>query len=151
MNQYRKQSAKKDGLCPICKKCAAAAWAKDRDSNLSRLRRYNETPNGRAVHLVKNAKKRARIAGLKFDLVKEDVEQVLIKGVCQRTGVKFDFKSHDKFRNNPFAPSIDKIDPFGHYTRDNIAVVCFAYNIAKNQFSHEEFVDFCHKVVEFNK
>lgn len=150
LSEYHKQSAKKDGLCPICRACSSVSWYKNREANLARIREYTETTHGRAIHLVKNAKRRAKDAGLKFSLDKERIEKVLIDGKCERTGIAFQFDSHKRFRNNPFAPSIDKIDPFGDYTHDNIKVVCFAYNIGKNQFSHAEFVEFCRRVVEFN-
>lgn len=151
LRDFCKQSAKKDGLCPICRECSSKSWMENRDANVARLKRYKQTPTGRAVRLIIDARKRAASNNLVFDLQREKIEEILKIGVCERTGIAFQFESHEKFRNNPFAPSLDKVDPFGNYTHDNIKVVCFAYNIGKNQFSHDEFVEFCQKVVDFNK
>ena len=148
---YRRQTIKKDGLCPICRECLSVSWQLNKTANVKRLKNYKKTIRGRAVRLIIDAKKRATKNNIKFDLSRQIIENILEIGICERTGIKFQFESHDKFRSHPYAPSLDKINPFGDYTHDNIKVVCFAYNIAKNQFSHDEFVKFCKTVVEYNK
>lgn len=48
---------------------------------------------------------------------------------CELTGVRF-FSEYDGPANrNPYAPSLDKIDPRGGYTPDNTRILCVAANI----------------------
>lgn len=104
---------------------------------------------GRAGQLFNSAKRRAKKAAIPFSMSIHRIEVALMVGKCERTGVAFDMFPHEKYQYNPFAPSIDKIDAFGGYTDDNVKVVCNAYNIGKQQMTHDEFVAFCKTVVEY--
>lgn len=80
----------------------------------------------------------------------EKVQEWMDQGRCQRSGIPFDLNTHEKYYRHPFAPSIDKINPFGDYTTENVQLVCNAYNGGKNQMTDDEFVEFCRLVVAFN-
>lgn len=113
-----------------------------------KARQYGRTVRGRANRLFLAARHRATVKGVPFSLQQEWVERALEVGVCARTGVDFDFSSPAKgMRFNPYAPSIDRKDPFGAYSPDNTQIVCNAYNLAKHQFSDAEFLAFCQHVV----
>lgn len=41
-----------------------------------------------------------------------------------------------------FSVSVDRIDPKGGYTKDNVQLVCQGINFAKNKYSNQEMLDF---------
>jgi hypothetical protein len=151
LDQFHKMKRAKGGVHPHCKKCRSQEWQRNSSANLKRLAQYRESINGRAIHLLKEAKRRAAKSELEFSITPLRITFALSLGVCERSGVKFDLSPHDRQTNNPFSPSIDKVDPFKGYTDENIKVVCVAYNFGKMQMTHEEYVAFCKCVVEFNK
>jgi hypothetical protein len=46
-------------------------------------------------------------------------------------------------KTNPFAPSIDRINPSIGYTKDNIRLVCASVNFALNEFGEDIFRKIC--------
>lgn len=48
---------------------------------------------------------------------------------------------------NPFSPSLDRKDSSRGYVRDNVDVVCFMYNCAKNRFTDEDVLRFSHAFI----
>lgn len=63
-------------------------------------------------------------------------------GRCELTGIKFSFSPYGGKRA-PFAPSFDRIDASKPYTPSNIRVVCFAVNVALNQWGEDVFRSIC--------
>lgn len=110
------------------------AKQKDREVN---------TINGRASRLKNGCKQRAREHNFEFDLDIDIIRDKLEKGICEKTGIKFEFTSFDY---NPLAPSIDRIDSNKGYTNDNIQIVCMIYNFCKNKFTEEQVQDFFNKI-----
>lgn len=111
-------------------------------------RNYGKTIRGRANRLFLAARHRATVAGLEITIDQGFVERALAVGHCARTNIKWCFESPgDGRRFNPYAPSLDRIDPFAGYTPENTQVVCNAYNLAKNQFTDAQFLAFCRRVV----
>lgn len=110
-----------------------------RIKQIEQSRKYGQTIRGRSVRLFHAAKHRATIGNLSFELCVAHIEVVLMIGVCQKTGIPFDLNSPIRNNFNPYAPSVDRKNPYGGYTVDNVQLVCNAYNIAKNQFSDEQF------------
>lgn len=164
-SEFHKNSAKPDGLHNQCKTCRRLHY----DTNGEKIRAYNKSWNhnnkdriafhnrnrkmshrGRARQLWHGAKSRASKNNLPFDLTIDWIAEKLEVQRCERTGVVFDFDSGIR-KTNPFAPSLDQIIPRAGYTTENTAVVCWAYNLGKHEMTHEQFVDFCRKIVEFNK
>ena len=85
-----------------------------------------------------------------FDLETEWIRQCLGRP-CPRTGIPFvlHHSSNKGYTDrHPFGPSLDKIDPFKGYTKDNVQVVCWAYNCAKQRFTDEEVLRLCKAVVK---
>ncbi len=164
-SEFHRNSAKPDGFHNQCKACRRGHYDRNRDDILAYNKSWNDknperirfhninravSIKGRAKGLWLSARSRAQSKGLEFSLSLARIEVCLMIGTCERTGIRFDFQPIERKAMNPFAPSIDKVDPYSHYTDDNIKIVCWAYNIDKHQMSHEEFVAFCRKVVEFN-
>lgn len=114
----------KRGKSKSCNKC-----------NKGRIFNYNKTPRGCAFRLMQNAKHRANKNKLEYSLHIFDIEKRLNKGCCEVTGIQFEFVQN---KRHPFAPSIDRIDPKKGYTPDNIQIVCWVYNAAKGDNTHED-------------
>jgi hypothetical protein len=79
---------------------------------------------------LRSAKARAFSRGLPFDLDWDWAEQQLEKQRfrCPMTGLAFFMKRSDEGTKNPFAPSIDRIDPRLGYTKANCRIIIFAMN-----------------------
>jgi hypothetical protein len=63
-------------------------------------------------------------------------------GRCALTGLPFDLREIGTGRaRRPFAPSLDRIDGEGGYTKDNVRLVCQAVNFALNRFGEDVFYE----------
>jgi hypothetical protein len=98
----------------------------------------NQTPRGRAAHMLGNCRGSAKTRNITFDLRLEDILPAVESRVCQLTGLPFDFSPNKKKGLNPYAPSVDRIDNERGYTKDNVRVVLWAVNAALNECSDEE-------------
>lgn len=117
----------------------------DRTGKRNRARRA--TIPGRAANLLTGAKQRAGAKGEPFTLTLTHVVTGLERGVCPRTGFWFDL-TVGKRKQNPYAPSLDKINPTKPYSDDNVQVVCWQYNAMKQELSDEELLYFCKMITE---
>lgn len=106
-----------------------------------------------AYNLTANCEYRAKKKNLPYDLDVEWVYTKILEKKCARTGIQFSLTENgDSFSNRkPTTPSIDKIDPKKGYTKDNIQIVCWWYNLSKSVFTDEEVLQLCKKVVEHNQ
>jgi hypothetical protein len=96
-----------------------------------------KTPVGRALMLHTAAKNRASKLNVPFNITPERVILAVTNGRCEATNIPFDLLVTNNARMNPWAPSIDRIDSTKGYTMDNVQIVCWAYNAAKNQWGLE--------------
>lgn len=96
----------------------------------------------RAQNLVYGSKHRAKKLGLEFDLTTAWLEERLQAGVCEVTGLPFEFPEVEVgMKGGPksnWIPSLDRVDPSRGYTQDNIKVVVWCYNGAKASGTHED-------------
>lgn len=112
---------------------------------------FYATPEGRASRLVNAARSRARKIGREFNISAEDISPIIKIGICQATGKEFYMGPTPKGRSsNPFAPSIDRIDSVKGYTKDNIQIVIWAYNVAKSEGTHDELLYLAELIVAYN-
>lgn len=96
------------------------------------------TVKGRAYNLFKSARYSAKQRGLAFDLDLPFITAQLERGYCPVLGLPFDLKSSGKGKHfSPLSPSLDRTDSSKGYTKDNVQVVSFWWNAAKNQWSVE--------------
>jgi len=102
---------------------------------------FNEktTLDGRASLMFYRCKRRSRVDKKDFNLSKDDILKLISYMKCSKTGIDLII---DANLNNPYAPSVDRIDNSKGYTLDNIQVVCSIYNYCKNQFSDEDVSNF---------
>lgn len=93
----------------------------------------------RAQCLVATVRTRAKKRGLEFDL-DEHVAQLQTRidsGKCELTGWPFDLSPGRKFNS----PSIDRIDPKGGYTYENVRLVLNMVNVALGDWGEEPLRD----------
>jgi hypothetical protein len=85
------------------------------------------TPSGRAQTLLRNAVRHSKSRGfLPPDLTVHDLLPILEAGVCQLSGLRFEWYSENK--QHPLAPSLDRPRSDQPYSRNNFRVVCWAVN-----------------------
>ena len=127
-----------NGRSGECNYCAKVRWA---EANPLKVR---------AQRLYGNAQKRAKANGWPPpDFGSDWIEQKILSGVCEVTGIPFDLKSEfskSVHAKNPWVPSLDRIDSSKPYLKDNVQVVVYMYNVCKAEFSHSEVVKFCRAV-----
>jgi len=132
----------RDGLAGWCKSCKAkmekARRAKPRVIALHRMN-YQTDMNFRARQLLGSVAKRCRSGGIEFDLDVEWLTGRLTIGRCEVTGLKFDMARASRLPT-AYAPSIDRVNAGGPYTKANCRVVLYALNIALNRFGLESFM-----------
>jgi len=91
----------------------------------------------RAYELWNGARDRARRRDIEFTVPRAFVERALVIGRCQVTNLQFDLALKSK-RCGALSPSLDRIDQQKGYTEDNTQVVCWIYNRAKGDGTHED-------------
>jgi hypothetical protein len=127
INLFSKDKYKHDGVQTFCKECCVLEQARRR-----------ELPRGRAIALMSDARHSSKKRKLKIDISNDWVEEKLKKGVCELTGIPFDFSPSKNTYLNKCAPSLDRISSNKGYTKDNVRVVLCAVNTALGQYSDEE-------------
>lgn len=110
---------------------------------------YREAPQGRAVQLHSNAKRRAEDKGIVFDLDRIDIANRVTAGRCEVTRLPFDLTAGTGL--NPWAPSLDRKNSAGGYTSENVQVVCTAYNLAKGPWGDEVLLTLARAIVDAHK
>jgi len=67
----------------------------------------------------------------------EMIEEMLAPMTCSATGLPLSLEHDGGSYRNPWAPSIDRINPSKGYVPGNVRVVCALYNLARNDFPDE--------------
>lgn len=174
--EYHNSTKRKDGKYPRCVSCRRAEsiqnrekrraynqkyytensakisqrWFENRENNLARHGAYYQTIRGRAVRLLNSAKKSPDGCTLTLDHVMSGIE----REVCPVTGFRFDLRTDERSRSgrhtNPFAPSLDRVDPTLGYTNENTRVVVWQYNFMKGELSDADVLAMCKVIVARN-
>lgn len=97
--------------------------------------------------MYSNARTRALKKNLPFGLSRTSIRNELIRADwrCAQTNYKFEFSNR---ANNPWQPSLDRIDSNSGYVSSNIQIVCLAYNTAKNFWGHATVMELAEALVE---
>jgi hypothetical protein len=98
---------------------------------------YRRTPRGRALRMLQGVAKRSRKKSLKGSITLDWLERKLTAGVCELTGLPFDFSAAGI--KGPFAPSLDRIDSKTGYEQSNCRVILWALNTAFSWWGAEAF------------
>lgn len=123
----RQEKARKD-LIPTAKKQADyRAWRKHR----------------RAKALLTLAKFRAKQKGMEFSLREEDISDALAAGVCELTGIPFNFEDGRTWDS----PSLDRIDSSKGYTPSNVRVVLYCLNVMANTWGENKIIEIADAIV----
>ena len=158
---YDRGDGKKKRMCKVCdNKNKHAYYLKHRDKIINQThlwyqqnkqtrkvvtKNYQKTTKGRLVQLMRQAKNRSIKNNLPYDLNIKLLLDLWKKqsGRCALTNIDFILKRTESYNSEPFAPSIDKINPKLGYTIDNIRLVCVAVNYALNEFGEDIFKQIC--------
>lgn len=103
--------------------------------------------NFRAAMLMTSVVSRCRKGSLPLGITVQWIEAILEKGVCQVSGLPFDFGRHATTRRNPFGPSIDQIVAGKGYTLENSRVVLTAINLALCEWGVDTYVQIAQEVL----
>jgi hypothetical protein len=145
ITQFHRDASKADGHRGYCKRCDAGSHLKWCSHNKRRLRKYkrlqyaknpqamreksrSDRRKNRAWWLLRNARVRARVKGMAFDLDQHwaELKDRIDRLTCELSGVPLDVDSLRDWNS----PSLDRINCKKGYTYDNVRVVCFAMNCA---------------------
>jgi hypothetical protein len=139
-----------DRLTTACA-CCGKLWRKTGGESRKNVNVCTECyPTYRTAFTLHSlARNRAKKKGLEFDLDVEWVYEKLKPLVCERTGIDLTLtnKGAHYGSRNPLTPSLDKINPKGGYTKDNVQVVSWWYNLAKFVYTDQQVLEICRAIV----
>ena len=118
-------------------------------NNIQKMENYR-TPRGRLVQLIRMARNRALKKGIPFSLTLEDFPDGIPK-TCPILGTPLQIKGKLKAGGTANAPSLDRIDPSGGYTKDNVAIVSHRANTLKNDMKLTEAVKIADYLLAWEK
>lgn len=95
-------------------------------------RKEDKERHSTILFLIRNAKKRAKKIGVEFTLTPDNLPFVEECPVCL---IKME-RNAEQFRENSF--TLDRLNPKGGYTPDNVRVISWRANKAKGDLSNEE-------------
>lgn len=101
-----------------------------RTKSLEKIKEHRR--NNIAKYMLYDAKKRAKLKGLEYDLKEEDI---IIPLFCPVLGIPL-FKGEGKRSAN--SPSLDRFNNLKGYTKENIRVISLRANSLKNDATLEE-------------
>lgn len=95
-----------------------------------------EQPINWIVHRVAVTSKRR---GIECTITQDELKKLLEPMMCSVTGVTLSFSPYDgdSGTRHPWKPSFDRIDNAKGYVPGNVQLVCWAYNLAKGNWSAE--------------
>lgn len=113
-------------------------------------RKFHKDEHG--GYTTKKGKYRVLKSEAPFDITKQWIMEKLLKGTCERTGIKFKYtkRKNDGF-TNPFVPSIDRIDNSKEYSKSNCQMVVWMYNRAKGDNTDEDVLYLAESLIKHNK
>lgn len=120
-----------------CKKC---------EINDNKIR-LDKSPQSRASTLYSSAKTRCKIENIPFLIEKKDIinQYNNQRGKCYYTGV-----SMSPARKTENLMSLDRVDPLGGYTKENIVLCCWNINEMKKNRTENKFIEMCKNIFEFS-
>lgn len=117
---------------------AAKKWVKKNPESVSRTKlriRAKDPKKYWATSVFQNARKRAFIKNVPFELTKQDIYD-LAGSHCPVFGIEFIFSGNSKVV--PSSPSLDRIIPEKGYVKGNVAVISMKANVIKQNATYDE-------------
>lgn len=112
---------------------------------------WRQSLRGRAKFMLSSARRRAQHIGVAFDLTLPWLLKRLEAGVCEMTGLPFDFTLTGDSRPSPRVPSLDRVKGARGYTKRNVKVVVWQLNAAKNAYGLEALDELAFALVRTRK
>jgi hypothetical protein len=111
------------------------------EKEAKKFEKYYLSTKGRAAHMLNNARRRAKEKDVVFDLTTDWLLEKLDKGICEVTGLPMtvNINGGKGHKNNPFSPSIDRINQKGNYVEENCRITIWIYNRARGAFPDDSF------------
>jgi len=112
---------------------------RDKEEERKRLASYRKKNPEKTIHSV--LKFSANRNSLAFDLTPEWIAKKLNTGRCEMTDMPVNHKQYKKGNKGDrdfLSPSFDRIDNSKGYTKSNLRLVCWGYNLSKNNFTDRD-------------
>ena len=126
----------------LCKKCYFSWYNKtQRNKEDERIRLAEYKKNYPEKIMLANFKASAKKQGISINLTSEWIKEKLDKGICETSGlpiVKKPYLKGDRGRRTFYAASLDRIDNSLGYTQENCRIVCWGYNLIKNNYTDRD-------------
>ena len=104
-------------------------------STKEQRQKYAASHKGRATKMWHNAKRRSQNKDCEISITVDWITEKLLKGICEYTGLPFDLNPVHDFSSNPYAPSLDRINPkIKNYSPENTRVVLTCVNKTLNEY-----------------
>lgn len=121
---------------------------KHRSEAIEYGRNYYNSVVGRAKSMMKTIKKRmtkwGKLTELDFD--ESYLIELMNYGSCVETGIDFVYEKQSRFKCHPYSPSVDRVDSNGIYSKDNIRMVIWQYNLMKGEMTDDELLTVCERI-----
>jgi hypothetical protein len=115
-------------------RAACKKWYEANKSKASEAyHNYAKSDWGR--YAIREVQRRAKRRGIECTIDAAWLNEHVAPMVCEATGIPLIWDGPDK--DNPWAPSVDRVQVSGGYTPDNTQVTCWAYNWAKGKWPVE--------------
>jgi len=139
-------------LVTICE-CCGTSWRKTEGRKQKNLCQDCYPWYRLAYNLTASCEYRAKKKQLPFELDVDWVYKQLLTKKCSKTGIELSLSNNGNSyaTRKPTTPSIDKIEPLKGYTKENVQIVCWWYNLSKSVFTDEEVFQLCKAVIKHNQ
>lgn len=145
-----------DGRCKSCTKEYTTSlkktekykqWKKEYvQENKDRDNQYRRTVSRSRINaMLNNARRRAKKYNVEFDL---NIDDIVIPELCPLLQVPLIWGTKGNYEHTP---SLDRIDPLGGYTIDNINIISKKANSMKNSASLDEMKIFHEHILSYMK
>lgn len=97
--------------------------------------------------MFQHTRSRAKKYGMSFEIDVDFLTELFNNqdNKCALTNIPFEYEksTENGTHRRPFAPSLDRIDSKGGYTKDNVRLVCIIVNFALSEFGDLSFDKMC--------
>lgn len=123
VSEFNKNKNKPDGYGSACRNC---------------MTDYMASIEGKTTRLFSSCKRRAKLTQSSVTITKDWIKEKLNAGVCEVTGLPFNFNGRNKHTRQAYAPSIDRINSENpNYTPENCRLVLWAVNCSMSEYGEE--------------